>query len=162
MDSLQCFDPAANLTPGDVSVDSRENPRIVSVTIKQSKTDPFRQGTVIYLGCTGNILCPVAAVLAYLVRRGPQQGPLFLFSDGTPLSRQRLVAKLRQALSACGFDCNIYAGHSFRIGAATTAAAKSVEDSTIRTLGRWRSDAYQRYIRLDSCTLAGMSRTLAS
>ena len=37
MDSLQCFDPAAHLTPGDVSVDSRENPRIVSVTIKQSK-----------------------------------------------------------------------------------------------------------------------------
>ena len=117
---------------------------------------------MIHLRRTGNILGPVAAVLAYLVRRGSQQGPLFLFSDGTPLSRQRLVAELRQALSACGFDCNLYAGHSFRIGATTTAAAKSVEDSTIGTLGRCWSDAYQQYIRLDACTLAGMLPTLAS
>ena len=120
------------------------------------------RGTVIHLGRTGNSLCPVAAILAYMARRGSEQGPLYIFRDGSTLSRRHLVSEVRSALSSCGLDCNMYAGHSFRIGAATTAAAKGVEDSTIRSLGRWRSDAYQLHIRLDSTALAQVTHTLAN
>ena len=35
-----------------------------------------------------------------------------------------------------------YSGHSFRIGAATTAAAKGIEDCIIKILGWWESLAY--------------------
>ena len=162
VESLRCFDPVAHLAPADVSVDSREVPKVVSVRIKQSKTDPFRRGTVIHLGRTGNSLCPVAAILAYMARRVSEQGPLFILRDGSTLSRRHLVSEVRSALSACGLDCKMYAGHSFRIGAATTAAAKGVEDSTIRSLGRWRSDVYQLYIRVDSTALAQVTHTLAN
>ena len=41
-----------------------------------------------------------------------------------------------------------YAGHSFRIGAAMTAAACGVPAEVIKTLGRWKSQAYQLYVRL--------------
>ena len=162
VDSLQCFDPDTHLTPRDVSVDSRVRPSLISLLIKQSKTDPFRRGTVIYMGRTDNVLCPVAAVLSYLARRGDHPGPLFLFEDGSPLSRSRLVSELRKALSSIGLNCDVYAGHSFRIGAATTAASRGLEDSTIKSLGRWRSDAYQSYIRLDSSVMAQFSRTLSA
>ncbi len=82
-----------------------------------------------------------------LVRRGNEPGPLFIFEDGSPLSRPRFVTVVRQALAAAGVDPKPYSGHSFRIGAATTAAKKGVEDSTIKMLGRWKSSAYQLYIK---------------
>ena len=110
VDSLQCFDPDTHLTPRDVSVDSRVRPSLISLLIKQSKTDPFRRGTVIYMGRTDNVLCPVAAVLSYLARRGDHPGPLFLFEDGSPLSRSRLVSEHRKALSSIGLNCDVYAG----------------------------------------------------
>ena len=37
-----------------------------------------------------------------------------------------------------------------------------MEDSLIKTLGRWESDAYQRYIKLSRRDLAQYSKTIAS
>ena len=36
----------------------------------------------------------------------------------------------------------------FWIGAATTAAERGIPDSIIKVLGRWKSDAFQTYIRM--------------
>ena len=143
--SLVSFDCSTHLAVGDLAVDSHSAPSYLRLRLKQSKTDPFRQGVDIIIGRTSTELCPVAAVLAYLASRGSFPGPLFVFDrDGLPLSRVRLVTELRSALQACGFNGPQYAGHSFRIGAATTAASRGLEDSTIQTLGRWRSEAYKR------------------
>ena len=73
--------------------------------------------------------------MTYLAHRGSQPGPLLLHANGAPLSRSSLVAKMRHALEASGFDPQKYNGHSFRIGAATTAATKGEEDALIQTLG---------------------------
>ena len=54
-----------------------------------------------------------------------------------------------------------YSGHSFKIGAATTAAQVSTEDSVVKMLGRWESSAYQRYIHTPRDTLAVVSAHLA-
>ena len=65
------FDPSQHLAFDDIVVDSIDNPSFMRVRIKHSKTDPFRIGVNIIIGCTGGPLCPVAAVLAYLaVRKG--------------------------------------------------------------------------------------------
>lgn len=68
---------------------------MVHVTIKQSKTDPFRKGVNLFLGRTGTEICPVQALLGYMVGRGARKGPLFIFRDGRYLTRQRLVEALR-------------------------------------------------------------------
>ena len=110
------FDPSWNMTPNDITVDSVEQPTKMYVRIKSSKTDQTRQGVTLVVGRTQNDLCPVAAMLPYLVLRGKGAGPLFQWSDRRPVTREELVRKLREVLKEAGVDCKRYSGHSFRIG----------------------------------------------
>lgn len=135
------------LSPSDITVDSHSSPSHLSVHLKRSKADPFGAGATLHLGATGDILCPVTAVLGYMAVRPPVAGPLFLFQDGSTLSKPRLVQALRQALHTVGIDDSRFSGHSFRIGAATTAAQVGLSDSLIQTLGRWKSSAFRVYIQ---------------
>ena len=155
------FDDGAHLTFDDVTVDCTRNPQLLKVKLKASKTDPFREGIDVFIGRTNNTLCPVAAVLDYMTLRGKGPGPLFKFVDGKPLTRARLVAEVKQALSEAGVDCRPYSGHSFRSGAATTAARQGVSETTIKMLGRWKSSAYQLYIKTPREQLAAISRQLS-
>lgn len=75
--SEAAYDSGAHLNMADVSVDSIEDPSVVKVRIKASKTDQFRRGVDIYVGRTHNQLCPVEALMTYVARRGKQQGPFF-------------------------------------------------------------------------------------
>ncbi len=88
-------------------------------------------------------------------------GPLFVNSLGEPLTKQELTRKTRQLLSQAGFQASNFAGHSYRIGAATTAASAKLPSWLIKTLGRWSSDCYERYIRTPPSTLLNVSATLA-
>ena len=156
------FDPNTHLSYTDVMVDNTEKPQYITVRIKASKTDPFRKGTTVYLGTTGTDLCPVAAILDYMVRRGNHPGPMFQFQDHRPLTRARLGAELREALKAVGYDPHKYVGHSYRIGAATTASLCGIQDSTIKMLGRWQSSAYTLYIQTPPSSLIPLSKKLVT
>ena len=142
------FDPSSHLSWGDLAVDVLGQPSVMSIRLKASKTDPFRKGITLFISKVSSVLCLVSAMLAYLSVRGRQDGPLFRFWDGKPLTRQRFVSAVRGALVKAGIQAQLYAGHSFQIGAATTAAARGMEDSVIRTLGHWKSLAYLEYIKI--------------
>ena len=77
----------STLSLQDISTDSKTDPSMIHLSLRQSKTDTFGIGVTIYLGRTGSTLCPVSALLAYLVFRPPTHGPLFLLQSGQPLSR---------------------------------------------------------------------------
>jgi hypothetical protein len=98
----------------------------------------------------------------YMVRRGTEVGPFFRFGDGSPLTRERFVGGVRRALAAAGLDDSCYSGHCYRIGAASTAAQRGMQDSLIKTLGRWESSAYTLYVRMPRETLCAVSRALAN
>ena len=87
---------------------------------------------------------------------------LFTFQDGSYFMRAKFVELVREALQRVGMDQRQYCGHSFRIGAATTAAQKGLEDCIIKTLGRWESVAYLQYVKIPRDQLAGYSKLLAS
>ena len=133
---------------------------VIQVTIKQLKTDPFRQGVDIYLGKTGKDICPIQAIVPYLIIRGAQPGPLFVFADGSYLTRQRFASLITSTLQRAGINDKQYNIHSFRIGAATTAKEAGISDVHIKMLGRWKTSAYQLYVRTPCDKLAKLSEQM--
>ena len=161
-DSTKGFDETTDLTFTDVAVDNYQNPSLIRIHLKSSKTDPFCKGTDILLGRTRDELCPVAAMLQWLVRRGNAPGPLFLFASRAPLTRPRLVSSLRSIITQMGGVASGFSDHSFRSDAATTAAQLNIPDSQIKLLGRWKSSAFQRYLKPPLTHLARLSSSLSS
>jgi integrase len=144
----------------DVAIDNKSTPSIIYLTLRQSETDISGSGVTLHLGKTGDALCPVAALLNYLAIHPSTQGPLFITESGNPLAREMLVAAIRRALRPTLGEVSQFNGHSFRIGAATTAAQAGVSDSLIMQLGRWKSSAFTRYLQPPVESLAAISRRL--
>ena len=138
-------------------------PSILTITLRQSKTDPFRRGHSISISATNSSTCPVKAFHKYMNFVSPQcrHGPVFNIGRFRPLTRSQVTSVVRQLLLEAGVDYTDYASHSFRIGAATTAAAAGIPSDLIRTLGRWRSNAYQRYIQYPTAQLAAVPSLLS-
>ena len=129
----------------------------------------IQDGPVPHLGTGVGELCTVSAVLDYMVRRGLAAGPFFAVADGKRLTHEHFVKVVREAMDHPGTP-DIASGSGpqpqqpgtdFRIGAATTAARYGLQDSLIKTLGRWESAAYMVYIHTPRETLCAVSRTLA-
>ena len=153
--SASCFSSSKHLALKDaIFYPSFRNPSFMTLRFKYSKTDPFGKGHVVTLFCTPTGTCPVTAMQVYLSMRAYQpESPLLSLADGTPLTRTKFVMMLRTVLSKVGLNEDLYAGHSFRIGAATTAAVAGLPDYLIKALGRWSSDCYVRYVRTPRCSL---------
>ena len=159
--TLQTAAAAPAIRASDAAVDSHTAPSVVCIHLRKAKTDPFGRGISLYLGRTGTDICPVAALLNYLSIRPRGDGPIFVHQDGSPLLKHQFITEVRQALGAAGLNPSQYSGHSFRIGAATTAAAAGIPDHLIKTLGRWESSAYMLYVRTPRESLAAVSARLA-
>ena len=87
---------------------------------------------------------------------------LFQFRDGSYLSRRSLASNLHALIDMCGLHSKDYNTHSFRIGAATTAAAAGIPSWLIKLLGRWRSDSYESYIHLPRATILQVPASMAA
>jgi hypothetical protein len=134
------------------------------LTIPASKTDPFRQGVTLTISPASDPACPLAALRNLLNLRiaGGQFDslqPLFVRPNNQPFSRDYVVRCLRLCLTYRGITGH-YSGHSFRRGAATSARLAGLTDHEVQLLGRWRSDAYKRYIEVHPDQLLGISRRL--
>ena len=156
-DDLQ-FDPSLHLTLPDLHFEGLACQSVLYVHIKGS--DQFHQGTTVALGSTGSDLCPVMAILDYLALRGNCPGPVFMLADQQPLHHHKFVLEVQQALSAAGVEGRLFNSHSFHIGAATSASAAGVPETTIKGLGQWGRSAYQQYVRPSLEELAQVSKKL--
>ena len=124
----------------------------LTISIQGSKTDQQDKGTQLHLGTVGTpvAVCPVQAMREYLEVRPTSGECLFQHFNGRPLTRYQFQAVLKRATTCLGWDMSRFSSHSFRIGAATTAASHGVPVEIIMVKGRWRSSAVKKYIRPDS------------
>jgi hypothetical protein len=115
-------------------------------TFESLQIRPFRKGVTIQLHISNHTSCPFSAIKKYLtVTRGREtpfclSDPLFIKEDGCALDREFFITSLKHILDICGYNSNLYNGHSFRIGASTSAWSVNIQDHLIKTLGRWSSD----------------------
>ena len=100
--------------------------------------------------------------MPYLAIRGSQPGPLFLTKDNHYLTQSAFRANLSSILQEVGLDTKSYNTHSFCTGAATSAESAGLTESQIKSMGRWKSDAYRRYIKPTPLQMAPLSKVLAS
>ena len=160
-ESVKAFAPTTGLSWGDVALDSRQALRMVQIHLKVSKCDQFGGGANIILEATDDALCPVKAMVLFVTERGCALGPFFRKASGETATKPWFVGEVQEILAKCGLNQSDFAGHSFRIGAATTADLAGIEDSAIQVLGRWLSTAFLRYVRTPKERLATLSASLS-
>ena len=99
--SIHSLDEKVHLSVADIFMDHPDSPSMVYVCLKQSNTDQLRKGVSIVLGKTDQPpLCPVSAILSYLVVRGKAAGPLFVCENGHFLTRAHFVLEVKKALES--------------------------------------------------------------
>ena len=152
---IRKYNPSTTLCFEDISIKS---PQSIALHIKASKTDPFRQGTTIYLYKNNSPLCPVQALCQFMSIHPYRTGPLFTWHDGRYLTRAGLASILNRVKPQ---HVSSMSSHSFRIGAATTAAAAGYPRWLIQALGRWSSNCYRSYIRIPQNSLQEVSVSLS-
>ena len=161
------FDPEFHLCVEDIQigVTSHNMSHHMSLKLKCSKTDPFRQGCTIDYYETDEDLCPVTSMHKYMAMRQhtmvSKKEPLFLLPSRLALTRHMFIGMLRHMLTRLGHNSSHYSGHSLRKGLATTASSAGLEDHVIAALGRWTSDCYRIYIATPKTVIAKAQKSLA-
>ncbi|KAK3095954.1 hypothetical protein FSP39_021284 [Pinctada imbricata] len=120
--------PTSVLSFSDISL----SPDNLVLCIRSSKTDQHGKGASIILSRTDTPSCPLKWLREFLDVRPVFPGPLFCHFDGTPLTRYQFSTITSRAISGLGLNASRYKTHSFRIGAATTAACNGVSSDVIQ------------------------------
>lgn len=145
---------STRLTRSDVAI--APGGAYATLRLKRSKADYDHRGVEIVLARTDSPTCPVKAFCELLVDY-PAKGdtpeeraaePLFATSDGEPISRNWMIAQLRNRIKRAGIRTPTkFSGHSFRRGAAQHASDNGLTHEDIQDLGRWKSDSFKRYFK---------------
>ena len=112
----------------------------VTISIPQSPSSP---------------LCPVLLLTRYIHVRGSRPGPFFSKQNGQPVLPEEFRRTLSRAKSVSNQSSARITPHSFRIGAATHAASKGYTSQQIQAMGRWKSSAFVKYIRIPALDAPG-------
>lgn len=121
----------------------------VRLDLPSAKTARPGEVQQIFLVEQGSV-CPIRALgnLGRVVPAG-ERDPLFSWRDQRgdvrPMTRKAALDRINQVFGHLGYGTTF--GHSFRIGGASYLLSQKVDPEIVRIQGRWKSLAYELYIR---------------
>ena len=102
-------------------------------------------------------ICPIRKLNKLFTFSRSKDYAVFRSEKGKPITKNTFASMLRKCSLTAGFD-KPFLSHCFRIGGATEAAKQGKSEIQIKSLGRWKSNAYNKYVRLnDSLQLSKTS-----
>ena len=143
-----CSDGKPNGVPGLRLKDITFNRNAIDLMVLGAKTDKEKKGAKITIVRSGEITCAVAAIEKYMEVRPPTRSDtrFLVHEDGREVMatwvREKLKDECRRQGRTGHFNC-----HSLRIGAASDGVRIGLTETEIKLRGRWRSEAFRRYIR---------------
>ena len=159
---LQGADADKCLRLRDISL---EAPGSLVISVKKTKTNQHGPPQQVCLPTQQGISCPVTAMREFLGVRpqslGPNSALFFCTTRRGPFTAKHLNNQMKKLLASIGVpNAHTYSSHSFRIGAATTAASRGATLVEIQALGRWNSNTALEYISAEvSQTMAVQTRS---
>ena len=139
-DNLKLQDPRRVIRRSSVEV----TPNDYSFFLPGHKGDRFFDGNTIIIPKNNDRHDPHGHFTSYLLSRDekfPLLSPLWLRDDGAIPTRSWFTRRLHRF-----FDSSV-GGHSMRAGGATLLAELGTPPHLIQAIGRWKSDAFEAYIR---------------
>ena len=147
------FNPAYTLLHEDVVLvaDKESNGHTLQFKIKSPKEDKKGKAVIVDIFQSRADICPIAAWEKWQ-KLGPpcERGqPAFRWSSGAPLTSRRVNEILRERLTGYidGGE-RFYTTHSFRTGAASMLGMLGFSTEDIKSMGKWTSNSYERYLKL--------------
>ena len=94
--STSHFNALSNISGNDISFNSDGS---LSLHLKSSKTDPYRQGCSLLIAPSGRSVCAVRATKKYMAHHpSNSDGPFYIFQSGLYLTRAQVTSTLRLLL----------------------------------------------------------------
>ena len=114
-------------------------------------------GATVGLAANASVYSQVKALSEYVSVHPTRASPLFQFQNKKYVTRKDINNALKTYLGMKNVS-----SHSFRIGAASTAASAGYPRWIIQSLGRWTSDCFRQYIRIPDSTITNVSKSLVN
>jgi len=150
--NLTSFNGETHIKITDVwqNVEDRSGNKVTTFHIPQTKIMPKeRGGEMVFWAHQEGLADPEAALLNHLeVNRPLQLAHLFAYwhsSTHRPLTKPIFLAHLKKALKDAGRPMKH--GHSIHIGATLEYLLRGVPFEAMKSIGRWSSDSFSKYLR---------------
>lgn len=124
------------------------HPTSVSIMLTNYKHSQGQAARILLKRQADSKICPVRHLQKYLALAKHKLGPLFQHKCNCPVQSTFFSMILKKCVKQAGLDTTKFKPHSFRIGGATHAHGLGYSTSQIQALGRWKSSAFQKYIRV--------------
>ena len=140
---------------------------MVQVLLRSSKTDQLGRGVHLRLSRSGSaLLCPVLAAWSLLheaaARQATEAYPLCSWAAGNVITCEEMAWFAKRSAALCGEDPKKFSTHSYRRGGTTALFRGGAPDLAIQKFGRWSSDTYKQYARIDDQTVYGLAPRMIS